>query len=226
MVGRAEFAYLIAEMAVSGGLMTPEMFSIVIWALLYATVFAPFVFRKVLVNYANKLREDMALSMPEAVEAGKGMEKVNFGLRFEIEHTQGGDFNLKDVTEVAEVFKKYNMCITHSVQHSDDKRNYSIFQVQSQDGEELEEDALEFLQKEIASEFEVMDVKLNFLPSHSGEFMTQGMAHLDEETLGVVAEVIKSISESNLGREKSLDILRGMSAKNLSKDTGDVSVNF
>jgi Kef-type K+ transport system membrane component KefB len=226
MVGRAEFAYLIAEMAVSGGLMTPEMFSIVIWALLYATVFAPFVFRKVLANYANKLRENMALAMPEALEAGKGKGGANVGLRFEIEHTQGGDSNLKDVTEVAEVFKQYNMCITHSVQHSDSKRNYSIFQVQSQDGEELEEDALEFLKQEIASEFEVMDVKLKFLPSHSGEFMTQGMAHLDEETLGAVAEVIKSISESNLGREKSLDILRGMSEKNLAKDTDVVSVNI
>jgi len=219
MVGRAEFAYLIAEMAVSGGLMTPEMFSVVIWALLYATVFAPFVFRKVLANYANKLRDDVALAMPEAVEAGRGREKANFGFRFEIEHTQGGDFNLKDVTEVAEVFKKYNMRITHSVQHSDNERNYSIFQVQSQDGKELEEDALEFLKHEIALEFEVMDVKLQFLPSHSGEFMTEGMAHLDEETHGVVAEVIKSISGSNLGFEKSLDILRGMSEKSLAKDT-------
>jgi hypothetical protein len=168
----------------------------------------------------------MALAMPEAVEAGKGKEEGKIGFRFDIEHTQGGgDFNLKDVTEVAEVFKKYNMCITHSVQHSDNKRNYSIFQVQCQDGEDLEEDALEFLKQEITSEFKVMDVQLKFLPSHGGEFMTQSMAHLDEETLGAVAEVIKSISESKLGREKSLDILRGMSEQNLGKDADVVSVN-
>merc|ERR1711865_283220 len=108
MVGRAEFAYLIAEMAVSGGLMTSEVFSTVIWALLYATVFAPFVFRKVLANYASKLREDVALATPEAVEAGKGEKNDNLGFRLEIEHTQTGNFNLQDAVEVAEIFKKYN----------------------------------------------------------------------------------------------------------------------
>jgi len=51
MVGRAEFAYLIAEMARSGGIMSAEMFSIVVWSLLYATIIAPIVFKKVLQNY-------------------------------------------------------------------------------------------------------------------------------------------------------------------------------
>jgi len=51
MVGRAEFAYLIAEMAQSGGIMSTEVFSIVIWALLYATIVAPIVFKLVLVRF-------------------------------------------------------------------------------------------------------------------------------------------------------------------------------
>lgn len=51
MVGRAEFAYLIAEMAKSGGILGNEMFAIVVWALLYATIIAPIVFKKVLTNY-------------------------------------------------------------------------------------------------------------------------------------------------------------------------------
>ncbi|CAJ1364894.1 unnamed protein product [Effrenium voratum] len=51
MVGRAEFAYLIAQMALSGGMMDAGTFSVVIWALLYATVFAPFVFRLLLNRY-------------------------------------------------------------------------------------------------------------------------------------------------------------------------------
>jgi len=51
MVGRAEFAYLIAEMAKSGGILSSEMFAIVIWALLYATIIAPIVFKKVLQKY-------------------------------------------------------------------------------------------------------------------------------------------------------------------------------
>jgi hypothetical protein len=41
MVGRAEFAYLIAQLALAGDMMTKECFSIVIWALVLATLTAP-----------------------------------------------------------------------------------------------------------------------------------------------------------------------------------------
>jgi Kef-type K+ transport system membrane component KefB len=51
MVGRAEFAYLIAQMAAAGNMIGEDAFAITIWALLYATIFAPFVFGKVLQNY-------------------------------------------------------------------------------------------------------------------------------------------------------------------------------
>jgi len=54
MVGRAEFAYLIAQMAAAGDMIDSDTFSIVIWALLYATIFAPFTFRKVLDRYVAK----------------------------------------------------------------------------------------------------------------------------------------------------------------------------
>mmetsp|Transcript_37274 Transcript_37274/g.114880 ORF Transcript_37274/g.114880 Transcript_37274/m.114880 type:complete len:433 (+) Transcript_37274:2-1300(+) len=53
MVGRAEFAYLIAQMALAGNMLDEESFSIVIWALLYATIFAPFVFRALLNRYVK-----------------------------------------------------------------------------------------------------------------------------------------------------------------------------
>eukprot|EP00437_Effrenium_voratum_P066040 CAMPEP_0181512782 /NCGR_PEP_ID=MMETSP1110-20121109/62157_1 /TAXON_ID=174948 /ORGANISM="Symbiodinium sp., Strain CCMP421" /LENGTH=660 /DNA_ID=CAMNT_0023642621 /DNA_START=83 /DNA_END=2065 /DNA_ORIENTATION=- len=51
MVGRAEFAYLIAQMALSAGMLDAGTFSVVIWALLYATIFAPFIFRLLLNRY-------------------------------------------------------------------------------------------------------------------------------------------------------------------------------
>jgi len=73
MVGRAEFAYLIAEMARSGGIMGAEMFSIVVWALLYATIIAPIVFKKVLQNYvlAETVAEGgKAEDVPELERAG------------------------------------------------------------------------------------------------------------------------------------------------------------
>mmetsp|Transcript_27792 Transcript_27792/g.54602 ORF Transcript_27792/g.54602 Transcript_27792/m.54602 type:complete len:574 (-) Transcript_27792:55-1776(-) len=55
MVGRAEFAYLIAQMALTANMLDQEGFSIVIWALIYATVSAPFVFRKLLNKYIEKV---------------------------------------------------------------------------------------------------------------------------------------------------------------------------
>eukprot|EP00931_Biecheleriopsis_adriatica_P002350 TRINITY_DN10312_c1_g1_i1.p1 TRINITY_DN10312_c1_g1~~TRINITY_DN10312_c1_g1_i1.p1 ORF type:complete len:664 (+),score=114.15 TRINITY_DN10312_c1_g1_i1:98-1993(+) len=56
MVGRAEFAYLIAQMAAAGNMLDEEMFSVVIWSLLWATIFAPFIFRFVLNRYVRRLK--------------------------------------------------------------------------------------------------------------------------------------------------------------------------
>merc|ERR1719414_1097385 len=58
MVGRAEFAYLIAQMAAAANMIDKGTFSIVIWALLYATIFAPFIFRKVLEAYVKENCQD------------------------------------------------------------------------------------------------------------------------------------------------------------------------
>merc|ERR1740120_497714 len=54
MVGREEFAYLIAPMAAAGNMMDEATFSVVIWALLYATILAPFIFRYVLNRYIQR----------------------------------------------------------------------------------------------------------------------------------------------------------------------------
>merc|ERR1740123_1815689 len=55
MVGRAEFAYLIAQMALTANMLDEEGFSIVIWALLYATIFAPLVFSFLLKRYIARV---------------------------------------------------------------------------------------------------------------------------------------------------------------------------
>jgi Kef-type K+ transport system membrane component KefB len=86
MVGRAEFAYFIAIMAKSVKMMEDEVFAIIIWALIYATIFAPLVFRKVLSNYLvrtgqgnvkpgfnNKLR--MSGHLPDLIEEAKAAEE-------------------------------------------------------------------------------------------------------------------------------------------------------
>mmetsp|Transcript_12815 Transcript_12815/g.22993 ORF Transcript_12815/g.22993 Transcript_12815/m.22993 type:complete len:637 (-) Transcript_12815:256-2166(-) len=58
MVGRAEFAYFIAILAKSVNMMHEDLFAILVWALLYATIFAPLIFRKVLHRYMRSLGKD------------------------------------------------------------------------------------------------------------------------------------------------------------------------
>eukprot|EP00746_Dinoflagellata_sp_MGD_P148325 gnl/MRDRNA2_/MRDRNA2_80558_c0_seq1.p1 gnl/MRDRNA2_/MRDRNA2_80558_c0~~gnl/MRDRNA2_/MRDRNA2_80558_c0_seq1.p1 ORF type:complete len:591 (-),score=85.35 gnl/MRDRNA2_/MRDRNA2_80558_c0_seq1:646-2418(-) len=72
MCGRAEFAYLIAQMALSSMLMTKEVFSICIWSLLWATLVAPLVFRAVLNKYTKKLKAES--EVPRTMTAACGID--------------------------------------------------------------------------------------------------------------------------------------------------------
>jgi len=54
MVGRAEFAYFIAIMAKSLKMVDDKLFAILIWSLIYATIFAPLIFRKVLIAFMER----------------------------------------------------------------------------------------------------------------------------------------------------------------------------
>eukprot|EP00429_Kryptoperidinium_foliaceum_P014134 CAMPEP_0176044782 /NCGR_PEP_ID=MMETSP0120_2-20121206/22227_1 /TAXON_ID=160619 /ORGANISM="Kryptoperidinium foliaceum, Strain CCMP 1326" /LENGTH=631 /DNA_ID=CAMNT_0017378187 /DNA_START=53 /DNA_END=1948 /DNA_ORIENTATION=- len=74
MVGRAEFAYLIAQMASVSGMMRPAVFSIVIWALLWATVLAPCIFRVVLSRYLKSLDEELVAGEGDAEQPKEGEE--------------------------------------------------------------------------------------------------------------------------------------------------------
>merc|ERR1712151_1211848 len=68
MVGRAEFAYFIAIMAKSLKMMDDTLFAILIWALIYATIFAPLIFRKVLMRYMGT----EGAAKPTLVHRGSG----------------------------------------------------------------------------------------------------------------------------------------------------------
>jgi len=69
MVGRAEFAYLIGQMAKAAGMIDEETFSIIIWALLWATIFAPLIFRYVLQRYIAKNNIKTEEPVPKVVLA-------------------------------------------------------------------------------------------------------------------------------------------------------------
>jgi len=69
MVGRAEFAYLIAQMALAYELISPEVFVIVIWALLYATIMAPAGFIYALDKHIQRLWAEEAAEEQDAADA-------------------------------------------------------------------------------------------------------------------------------------------------------------
>merc|ERR1711920_491792 len=78
MVGRAEFAYLIAQTAAAGNMMDSKTFSIVIWSLLYATVFAPFAFSNLLKGYvATYHADDVARKVTDDMEAKERGEEID-----------------------------------------------------------------------------------------------------------------------------------------------------
>jgi len=72
MVGRAEFAYFIAIMAKSLKMIDDKLFAILIWSLLYATIFAPLIFRKVLARFMMRNSQQS----PEVIAAAASHNHV------------------------------------------------------------------------------------------------------------------------------------------------------
>jgi len=80
MVGRAEFAYFIAIMAKSLKMMDDSLFAILVWALVYATIFAPLIFRYVLKRYVAQEHAQHVKEQAEAnSEGGMGQVDKNEG---------------------------------------------------------------------------------------------------------------------------------------------------
>jgi len=86
MVGRAEFAYLIAQMAAAANMIDEATFSISIWALLYATVFAPFVFRTVLNRYIAREGLEVGPSVDIDAADSEGEEEIEGKVFGEVRH--------------------------------------------------------------------------------------------------------------------------------------------
>merc|ERR1719502_2643969 len=94
MVGRAEFAYLIAQLAASMNMMDQKVFSVVIWSLLYATVFAPFMFRMVLGRF--KLQRAQEEGGGEFTPEEKAKWEPEHGLDPDAEFRQSGHLPILD----------------------------------------------------------------------------------------------------------------------------------
>jgi len=186
MVGRAEFAYLIAEMAKSAGIMNADVFAQCIWALLYATIFAPFIFRKTLNSFVAAYESDEAAEEhgtmqkqgsvlgAEAVkdrgittcDGHKWVASSKTAFRFQIIHMKegSGDCSLEDLTEIWDVVKKKQMKVTQVRQQCDADTHFSVFQIQGEKGEELEQDMLDAVQAAIYEEMKERGAHIIWLP--------------------------------------------------------------
>jgi len=110
MVGRAEFSYFIAIMAKSVKMMEEKVFAIIIWALVYATIFAPLVFRKVLARYLAKTQS----SNPEPVSPNSSQLVHRASGHFpdfeEEENSRAQKSQSKEVEDMALCLQKIFMC--------------------------------------------------------------------------------------------------------------------
>lgn len=169
MVGRAEFAYLIAEMARSKGIMNKEVFSIVIWALLWATIVAPFAFRKVLNTYAaqnSETRRDIVKGESSAcdvikIDEGKMAQHITLidghkwlggsmgACRVQImfQNSPGNACEIKMLSSLWTDFKTLGMMVTRVVENADLDARHMVFRIENKDGTKLEDSHLEFIQE-------------------------------------------------------------------------------
>lgn len=109
MVGRAEFAYLIAQMAAASNMMTEEVFAVVIWSLLWATIFAPFLFRYVLKQFVAMNEERRKIEMGDKYFPEDEEEDDGHGHGHDDEFRQSGHLPLmKDLYPDFKAAKKYD----------------------------------------------------------------------------------------------------------------------
>merc|ERR1719353_2283093 len=127
MVGRAEFAYLIAQLAASSNMMSSEVFSVCIWALLYATVFAPFLFRWVLGKFV-KAREREKMEAEGGTWSKEHDEEFEAKRRKSIEETdfrQSGHLPVMNAPYEEATELKHATGPTHTVSAADSHKSSS-----------------------------------------------------------------------------------------------------
>lgn len=227
MVGRAEFAYLIAEMAKSAGIMNEDIFAQVIWALLYATIFAPFIFRKVLATYASKYEQETEEAAPSLVKEAlkkqgsvlgeqalqdkgrttcdghKWLASDKTAFRFQIVHMKegSGDCSLQDLTEIWGVVKEYGMRVTQVKQQCDMDTHFSVFQIETGDGDKPEQLYLDEVQDKIYEGMKERGAHIIWLPPTNALHQSCKLAKLTMvvDTAGLndpvkaVADIVENI---------------------------------
>lgn len=143
MVGRGEFAYLVAESTLQEGLITDDIYAIVVWALLLAVVIGPLLFKVVLKRaFRDKVRT--GIKCFEINASGQHHHNIHFEIVDTLHHLQ------LDVLE-AEV-------------KTDGQVDTCKFIVSCGDGDDLDNDMIAEIKHDIVEALNDPEAQVNLAP--------------------------------------------------------------
>ncbi|CEL99258.1 unnamed protein product [Vitrella brassicaformis CCMP3155] len=164
MVGRAEFAYFIAESAVNGNLTTPQVFAQIIWALLICTAVSPFLFKFVLLQQMKKKSPVRSpyIRFRGFQEGDRGKPSHNdnsFRVQIAAPHKTGVIF------EIVELLHDVSLDILAIDVHSDGETDIGVYTVVPRGGKGVvDEEKLKEVQHNIVDALDHHDARVVFLP--------------------------------------------------------------
>jgi len=191
MCGRAEFAYLIAQMAESQDIMHMKEFSIVVWALLWATLSAPIIFSCALRRYlTRKNAKDSSIGALDHVGVGfmsghqpsDSVQLTNRAREFRVLVLK--KMNNLDIDHDLHVFfHAQQMIITSTASKCDDDNYMGIFGLKTRDAEATVDFLLRF-RLNLFKMFQDNDARIVLLP----QLDPDGQEAIDMIKITVIAE--------------------------------------
>merc|ERR1712070_1055213 len=141
--------------------------------------------------------------------------------RFQIIHMKegSGDCSLEDLTEIWDVVKKFMMKVTQVRQQCDADTHFSVFQIQGEDGERLEQDMLDAVQDAIYEGMKERGAHIIWLPPTNALQQSCKLAKLTmvADTAGLsdpvksVADIVESVCGDSFFVMRSTMELHGKS---------------
>eukprot|EP00916_Digyalum_oweni_P011279 GHVL01018793.1.p1 GENE.GHVL01018793.1~~GHVL01018793.1.p1 ORF type:complete len:649 (+),score=68.12 GHVL01018793.1:1158-3104(+) len=164
MVGRAEFAYLIAQSAESEGLISEKAFAMTIWALLISTLIAPFAFKYSLKQQQKRTKTDVSQRISKAPwNNAADIVDSSFRIQIAASHRSGLVF------ELCGIMHELGLDVRQVKMTSDNIVVISTFHVKPRGNAMVDEEKLGEIQHQLYESLDSHDAKVVFLP---GEYRT------------------------------------------------------
>eukprot|EP00211_Chloroparvula_japonica_P004503 CAMPEP_0119135526 /NCGR_PEP_ID=MMETSP1310-20130426/19460_1 /TAXON_ID=464262 /ORGANISM="Genus nov. species nov., Strain RCC2339" /LENGTH=660 /DNA_ID=CAMNT_0007126419 /DNA_START=1 /DNA_END=1983 /DNA_ORIENTATION=+ len=146
MLGRGEFAYLVAETAkttinasTGESMLSEDAYAAVVWALLVATIVAPFLFKYLLVSHSKVTRRKSEIAgTHRTLEAEDMYWRVTLIKKAEDESTYNPTFNASAQQHLLQALLKAGMDVRSVEVSSDDEHDYEAYIIVPLDMNSLE----------------------------------------------------------------------------------------